>query len=74
MARANFWTEKKRYGAALILHGTRGTVQVFEQQGVQAFGLLRGLLLTPEPRKFLHTVCAVKAWCLVSAFDKKYNK
>ena len=45
MALANFWTEKKkRYGAALSLQGTRGTVQVFERQGVQAFGLLRGLV------------------------------
>ena len=36
MAPANFWTEKKkRHGAALSLHGTRGTVQVFERQGVQ---------------------------------------
>ena len=45
MAPANFWTEKKnRYGAALSLQGTRGSVQVFERQGVQAFGLLRGLV------------------------------
>ena len=29
MAPANFWTEKKRHGAALSLQGTRGTVQVF---------------------------------------------
>ena len=42
MAPANFWTEKKkRHGAALSLQGTRGTVQVFERQGVQVYDLIR---------------------------------
>ena len=49
MAPANFWTEEKRHGAALSLQGTRGTVQVFERQGVQAFGLLRGLVPHANP-------------------------
>ena len=89
MAPANFWTEKKkRHGAALSLEGTRGTVQVFERQGVQVFDLIRSgsKFVTGIPfgfyadsckhlnRASFCTVCAVKAWCLVSAFDKKYNK
>ena len=67
---------------------TRGTVQVFERQGVQVFDLMRsrskfvtGTVPVPfrfyaDSYKHLHrarfcTVCAVKAWCLVSTFDKK---